>query len=143
MNTTSFDPIRIMCRELGVRHLGDACLNIFKVGKQTYKVYSVHGRSNARLPTSKLLACRKLAEIATADLYLHGHLHSLETSAAVYFDYDARSGCRVQKTRHFCITGSFLEYVGSYAETACMPPSRTGAPKIMLEAESHDIHISL
>lgn len=143
MNTTSFDPVAIMCKELKCRHLGDATFNIFKVGKQTYRVKSAHGRSSARLPQTKLLACRNMTNVATADLYLMGHMHTLETSASIYFDVDLRSGKLVQRTRHYCITGSFLEYLGSYAEANCMIPSRTGSPRITFEAEHHDIHVSL
>lgn len=143
MNATSFDPINIMCRELGVRHLGDACSHIFKVGKQNYKVRSAHGRSGAKLPQTKLLACRNMANVAVADLYLMGHVHTLETSASIYFDVDLRGGQLVQRTRHYCITGSFLEYLGGYAETNIMIPSRTGAPRITFHGASHDIHVSL
>lgn len=132
-----------MCKELKVPFLGGACYILLRVGKQTYKTYAVHGRSGARLPQTKLLACRRLADIATADLYLMGHVHSLESNASIYFDADKNKKVKVQRSRHFCITGSFLEYENSYAETACMVPSRTGAPKLMLEADTMDIHISL
>jgi hypothetical protein len=143
MQATSFDPIAIMCKQLKVRHLGDACYQMWRVGKQSYTAYTVHGRSNAKLPQTKLLACRKLAEIASADVYLHGHLHTLETSAAIYYDFNRTTKRKETKTRHFCITGSFLNYEGSYAETTCLIPARTGSPRVTFEAETHDLHISL
>ncbi len=139
---TGIRPAYWIAKELGVRYFGDAQFHLFRVGKQTYRVYSVHGRSGAKLPQTKLLACRNLANAATADLYLMGHVHTLETSASIYFDATSK-GQKVMKTRHYCITGSFVEYEGSYAETMCLIPSRTGAPKIMFEAVNHDIHISL
>lgn len=140
---TGFEPVQLMCKELRVPYLGSACYLLLRVGSKTYKVYAVHGRSGARLPQTKLLACRRLADIATAQLYLMGHMHSLESNASIYFDADPSKRLKVQRTRHFVVTGSFLEYENSYAETACMVPSRTGAPKIVLEADSNDIHISL
>lgn len=142
-NATGFEPTSLMAKELGVPFLGGACYLILRVGKVNYKAYVVHGRSGARLPQTKLLACRRLADIATADLYLMGHVHSLETNASIYFDANLSSRHRVRNTRHFVITGSFLEYENSYAETACMVPSRTGSPKIILEGEKKDIHVSL
>lgn len=142
-NATGFEPTHLMCRELNVPYLGSACYLLLRVGKQTYKVYATHGRSGARLPQTKLLACRRLADIATADLYLMGHVHSLETNASIYFDANKSSRTKIQRTRHFVITGSFLEYENSYAEAACLVPSRTGCPKIIFEADTMDIHVSL
>jgi hypothetical protein len=140
-NATGFEPTQLMCKALKVPYLGGASYLLLKVGKQVYKTYVVHGRSGARLPQTKLLACRRLADIATADLYMMGHVHSLETNASIYFD--SEKGKRIQYTRHFVITGSFLDYENSYAETMCLVPSRTGAPRITLESETKDIHVSL
>lgn len=135
------DVMQIVCSKLKVPYLGEACYQVFRVESQSYKIYSVHGRSGARLPTSKLLACLRLASIATADLYLHAHVHELMTMAREYFDF--RNGVKVRNTRHFVLTGHFLEYSKSYAEMMTLEPSRTGCPLIKLHADQKDIHISL
>lgn len=143
MQATSFDPIAIICKQLKVRHLGDACYQMWRVGKQNYTAYTIHGRSGAKLPQTKLLACRKLTEIASAECYFMGHLHTLETSAAIFYDFNRNTKQKETRTRHFCITGSFLEYEGSYAEANGWIPARTGCPRVTFESETHDIHISL
>jgi len=133
--------VQLVCSKLKIPYLGEACFQVFRVGNQSYKVYSVHGRSGARLPQTKMLSCMRLASIATADLYLHAHVHELATTACEYFDF--RNGVKVRNTRHFVLTGHFLEYEHSYAEMMTMMPSRTGCPNIRLHADSHDIHVSL
>jgi len=97
----------------------------------------------ARLPQTKILACRRMVEVATADLYLMGHTHELQATASIYYDVDKKSGKKITSTRHFCLTGSFLNYEGSYAEALCLNPVRTGAPRLTLESKKKDIHISL
>jgi hypothetical protein len=47
IKTTSYNPTQMMCRILRVPYLGHSAFHLWRVGKQTYSVYSTHGSSGA------------------------------------------------------------------------------------------------
>jgi hypothetical protein len=49
----------------------------------------------------------------------------------------------MERERHTVLTGSFLKYVGSYAEQKNLPPSKLGTALIYLWGKENKIHISL
>jgi len=64
---------KALARELDVPYLGDACWNTFRVGKQVYSIYSLHGRSGSKFDGTALLALERLAAPFHADLVVMGH----------------------------------------------------------------------
>jgi hypothetical protein len=70
---TGFDVDKALARELKIPFLGDACWSKFIVGKQSYNVYSLHGRSNARFDGTALLAVERISTSFNADLVAHAH----------------------------------------------------------------------
>lgn len=69
---TGINIVKAMCRELEVPYLGDACWNLFRVGKQSYSIYSLHGRSGARFEGTALLALERLAAPFHGDMVVMG-----------------------------------------------------------------------
>ena len=140
---SGINPTKRMCRELGIRYLGWGAFHSLNVQGQRYIVFSAHGASGAVLPHTKIKACLDLARGNDADLYLHAHLHTLDTHTSVYRTYDTRNKIIVDRKRYFALTGSFLNYGEGYAEMKCLPPEKTGVIKVKLFGDRHDIHLSI
>lgn len=131
---------KAMARELKCPYLGDACWNTFKVGKQSYSIYSLHGRSGARFDGTALLALERLSASFFADLVVMGHMHKLIESTVLM--QRIHRGKVVEHKKHLLITGSYLKYDGGYAQTMGLSPSKLGSPKAKFFADEHDIHIT-
>jgi len=138
--SVGFDISRLMARELGVRYLGDACWNTFRVGKQTYSIYSLHGRSGARFDGTALLAVERISSSFFGDMVVMAHMHKC-VSTTVLMQRVYRGRVREHK-KHLLITGSYLTYDGSYGQTYGLPMSKLGSPKVKFFASRHDIHTS-
>lgn len=142
---TGLDITKVMCRMLNTKYFGEGMLHLIKVtnGKdsQTYTMYSTHGASSARFPQTKMLACMRLDRIADAEIYCMGHVHSLAHDKMDR--YVIENGKVIKKPRHYILTGSYLQYWGSYAQAKGMLPSGdTGSPKIKLHVDTHRISVS-
>lgn len=130
---------KAMARELSVPYLGDACWNLFRVGKQSYAVYSLHGRTGSKFDGTALLALERLAAPFHGDLVVMGHAHKCINSSILM--QRVHNGLVIEHKKHLLITGSYLKY-GGYAKTFGLPPSKLGSPKVKLFASRHDVHIS-
>ncbi len=137
---TGINISKAMARELHVPHLGDACWNQFRVGTQTYSIYSLHGRTGSRFDGTALLALERLAVSFFADLVVMGHVHRLVSSSVL--TQRVQNGRVVEHKKHLLITGSYLKYDGGYAQTAGLPISKLGSPKVKFFSKKKDIHIS-
>ena len=140
---SGIDVVATMCMILKVPYLGYTCYHHIRVGKQGYTVWSTHGYSSARLPHTKLNAAIKASSHATVDLVLYAHTHGLEATASLNEKIDGRNRTITTNGKHIVLTGSFLEYRGSYAEMLGLPPVKTGVAKIMLRSDRHDVHVSV
>lgn len=130
---------KVMARELGVPYLGDACWNHFRVGKQSYSIYSLHGRTGSKFDGTALLALERLAAPFHADLVVMGHAHKCISSSVLM--YKLHNGSVVEHKKHLLITGSYLKY-GGYAQTQGLPPSKLGSPKVKFDSKRSDISVS-
>jgi len=133
------DISKALARELDVPFLGDACWNQFKVGEESYSVYSLHGRSGSKFDGTALLALERLAAPFHADLVVMGHAHKCVSSAVIMQKVTRDSV--VEHKKHLVITGSYLKY-GGYAQTFGLPPSKLGSPKVKFMSDRHDISVS-
>lgn len=133
------DISKALSRELDVPFLGDACWNQFRVGGETYTIYSLHGRSGSKFDGTALLALERLAAPFHADLVVMGHAHKCISSAVIM--QTVRKGLVVEHKKHLLITGSYLKY-GGYAQTFGLPPSKLGSPKVKFMSDRHDISVS-
>ena len=131
---------RMMAREFGTRYLGDACWNAFRVGKQTYHIYTLHGRSGARFDGTALLALERLSASFFGDMVICGHMHKcIDSTVLMQRVYQGR--VREHK-KHLLITGSYLSYDGSYGQALGLPMSKLGSPKVKFYASRKDISVS-
>jgi hypothetical protein len=74
----------------------------------------------------------KMLRIQEADIYLAGHCHSLYARKIKRYYYTNR---RREKDVWFIMTGSFLEYEGSYAEEKLYEPQGVGCQEISIHKD--------
>jgi predicted phosphodiesterase len=136
---SGFNVVKAMCNQLNVKYLGDACWSHFKVGKETYTIYSMHGRSGSRFDGTALLALERISTSFFADLVVCGHSHKLITSSVLM--QRVVDGMVREFKKYLLITGSYVKY-GGYAQTYGLPLSKLGSPKVKFFGNKHDIFIS-
>ena len=139
---TGIEPTAIICKALGVKYFGDAQFIKFKVNKINYHIYAVHGTTGAWTPGGKLNALLRLANVAYADVYLHAHVHNLDSYARSILKIDNRNKMVVQRKQHFVSTGHFLNYEGSYAQRKSYPIGKKGVARIKFGSRAWDIYVS-
>ena len=137
---------KVFCKELDAPYLGWAAFLKLNVGSdpdprrnQSYVIRATHGASFASTPEGKMRKCRQLSESFEADLYLMGHVHSLQTSSEEKLRVDKRMKCVQRFKRHYVLTGHFLGYQDSYAEMKVMKPEGKGVPLITLSGDKYNI----
>lgn len=138
--STGVDVAKIMATILNVPYLGNACWNLFKVKKQKYFVYTLHGRTAARYEGTALTALERLSSSFNADLICMGHSHKLISSHTI--NQDVRNGKVIERKKFLLITGSYLSYDKSYAQSYGLNIAKIGSPKVKFFAKRKDIHIS-
>jgi len=129
-----------MCRELGIKYLGDACWNVFRVGKQNYSIYALHGRTGSRFDGTALLAIERISTSFYADMVAMGHAHKCINSIVVM--QRVVDGTVVEHKKHLLITGAYLKYDGGYGQAVGLPISKLGSPKVKFFGNRHDILVS-
>lgn len=137
---TGIDVSKAMARELEVPYLGNACWSQFRVGKQTYSIYSLHGRTGARFDGTALLAIERISTSFNADLVAMGHAHKCVSSSVV--GQRVINGLVKEFKKWVVITGSFLKYDGGYAQVVGLPMSKLGSPKVKFMSDRHDLSVS-
>ena len=140
---SGLDVTKIMAKILNTKYFGSGIMMRLKVGFNNYTIYATHGSSGASMPHTKIRACINLAQIYDADIYCMGHLHELDHKTMPYYTLDTKNKTLVQKDRHFILTGSYLDYLDSYAESKNMFPAKSGSPKIKLSAKEKRIRVSI
>lgn len=131
---------KALCRELHVPYLGDACWNYFRVGGQTYCIYSLHGRTGSKFDGTALLALERISASFFADMVVMGHAHKCINSIVLMQKVIA--GRVIEHKKHLLITGSYLKYDNGYAMTVGLPPSKLGSPKAKFYTKRHEILVS-
>jgi hypothetical protein len=129
-------PIRDVADTLEVPYIEAAAMFVYKVGDQTYEVYMRHGTGMGQ----SVAALAKSGYVIGADVYITGHTHRQAVTADDYFSRIESSVKR--RKRYFVSSGSFIGYE-RYAAERGYPPSRMGAPRILLDGKRRDIHVSI
>lgn len=95
-----------------------------------FKVDLFHGASGGGTKGAQAQALHRFMCQGEADLYLIGHLHSF----CLLFDWRQRRKNKTIQLQKFAgaLSSSFLDYWGSYAETAGMSPSGTVMARCLL-----------
>ena len=146
MKAAGIDVSRMLATSLDTKYLGNGTILYISIKNensrrgQNYTIYGLHGSSAARTAGGKINACMRLRDVVDADLYLHGHVHSLDHHTEELFVVD-RGNLQFKK-KHYVLTGSYLKYWGSYAQGKAYPPSGTsGSPKIKLHGDMKRISV--
>lgn len=137
---TGINVSKMFARELGVKYLGDACWNRFRVGNQTYSIYSLHGRTGSRFDGTALLALERISTSFFCDLICMGHAHKMVSSTVI--TQRIENGLVREHKKTLLITGSYLKYDGGYAQTIGLPISKLGSPKVKFYSTRKDIYVS-
>ena len=112
----------------------------FRVGKQFYSVYSLHGRTGSRFDGTALLALERISVSFFCDLISMGHTHKLISSTVLIQKIENNLVKEHKKT--LLITGSYLKYDGGYGQALGLPISKLGSPKVKFHSDKKDIYIS-
>lgn len=131
---------KAFARELGIPYLGDACWSAFKVGGETYTLYTLHGRTGSKFDGTALLALERISVSFNADLVAMGHAHKCINS--IVLNQRTVRGRVIENKKHLLITGGYLKYDGGYAQTVGLPLAKLGSPKVKFFAHKHDILVS-
>lgn len=137
---TGFDMDKALARELHIPFLGDACWNQFKVGNETYNVYTLHGRTGSRFDGTALLAVERISTSFFCDLLCHGHSHKCINSIVVM--QRVVNGTVREHKKHLVVTGHYVKYDRGYGQTLGLPISKLGSPKVKFFGDRHDILVS-
>ena len=131
---------KALARELKIPYLGDACWSKFRVGQETYTIYSLHGRTGSRFDGTALLAIERISTSFFADLVCQGHVHKCISSIVLM--QRVMSGQVLEHKKHLLITGAYVKYDRGYGQTLGLPISKLGSPKVKFFASKHDLVIS-
>jgi hypothetical protein len=140
--TTGINISKMMAGRLEVPYLGSACWHLFRVGKQNYKVYSLHGSSGSKFIYTKIKAATDIAHyFPDADLVAHAHIHDLGSIALERQDISLKDKQVIYRKQYVLLTGGYLGYKMSYAEMKGLPPAKIGSPKVKFISTEHDLHV--
>lgn len=129
-------PIRDVADALKVPYVDAAGMFLYRVGKVQYRVFLRHGTGNGQ----SMAALTKGRSVIPADLYLTGHTHRQQVLAEDIFDVDSN---RVGRKKWYAVSsGSFLGYE-RYAAQRGYSPGRLGAPRVFMDGNRHDMHVSI
>lgn len=139
-NLGGLNIVKNMCRELNVPYLGYTCWHYLRVGKYNYTLYTTHGKSGAKFKHSKMKVVTDLAAFVEPDVVAMGHVHENLITFFKRMYYDTRNKTIKDRKIYLVLTGAYLEYDGSYAQDAGMPPAGLGSPKLQFYGTKKSIH---
>jgi len=140
-NETTISPEKVIAKSLGVPYLGDTCFHYVRFKSQSYIIFSAHGSTAGTSITGSFNSCMKYAQYAHADIYAMGHTHQLGAQSQVHYMVDKQNKTLIKKKRDFILTGGYLNWKGSYAESKNYAPLRIGSAKVILSGDRFDIHV--
>lgn len=140
---TSINVMKVLCSMLKIPYLGSACWNLWRVNGQSYKIYTLHGSTGSKFLHTKLKAITDISHSFNANLIAMGHVHELDDAAQIVQDVNKSARTVTEKKKMLVITGHYLKYDRSYAQTKGYPIGKMGSPKVKLYGDRYDIHISI
>ena len=133
---------KLLSGQLGIPYLGDACWNVFSVGGQKYRLYTLHGASGSRYVYTKLKSLVDISHNFSCDIMAMGHVHESADTSILVQEIEPRTGKVIERKKFLIITGHYLRYDRSYAQTKGLPIGKMGSPKVKFFSDKKDIHIS-
>jgi len=147
-------PMQLFCKSLNIPYCKYSAMIRMKVGKRTdkgagnrykqnYFMYAHHTSGGGGTVGGKLNRVTKLRDVVEGcDVLLGAHNHLLATAPQDVFYPSIQGG--IKKRRIWYVDcGSFLEWNDGYAEKGMLAPAKLGSPRIRLDGDKHDVHISL
>jgi len=139
--TSGVNVAKMMAGILRVPFLHSACWQLWRVGKQNYKVYSLHGSSGSRFVYTKIKSATDISHyFPRASIIAMGHVHDISVTSLERQDVSLKNKQVIYYKQYVVLTGHYLGYSLSYAQMKGLPPSRIGSPKLKLFANDHDVH---
>lgn len=152
-----FNPLAAFCNFLSIPYAGYSAVLRFRIGtilrkdgyispKVEYIFYAHHSTGGGTTTGGKINRAERLINIFQgADCYLIGHNHSriVGESGVFYLSKSGNGKATIKYKKIFFLDcGSYLSYNESYAEMKMLTPSYSGSPRIRLDGNRKDLHIS-
>lgn len=151
-----FNPMNMVCMQLGVPYCGYTAIVDFKIGSRNKGVG--RERANATQYTgvfhhttggggtvgSKINRVEKMRTICrNADFYCGSHNHMLGAVPVIAPEYNSYAKKIYNRVQLLIDCGGYLSWDNSYAEVKALEPMKLGSPRIRLDGEKKDIHVSI
>ena len=108
-----------------------------------YTLTGYHGSGSSQTTGAKANRVKKMGQVVLADCYIMSHVHEPINTKGIIFAPDYQHKTIVKKEMYYCISNSFVEYQGSYAEKMGLIPSNTGINEIELDGTKKGIRLIL
>ena len=108
-----------------------------------YTLTGYHGYGGGTTTGGKTNKVKKMSQVVLADCYIMSHVHEPINTKGIIFTPDYQHRSIVKKEMYYCISNSFVEYEGSYAERMGLVPSNTGLNEIELDGYKKGIRLIL
>ena len=148
---TNIDATYLLAKELGLEEVYAPSwwylyLSFGKTNKNRPVLYTIsgyHGFGGSASTGAKANKVKKMSQVVLADVYLMSHVHEPINTKGIIFAPDYQHKSIVKKEMYYCISNSFVEYEGSYAEKMGLIPSNTGINEIELDGHKKGIRLIL
>ncbi|MEM4205770.1 MAG: metallophosphoesterase [Nitrososphaerota archaeon] len=139
----NLDVLQTWCASNNIRYCGSSAVIVFDVKKIRYVFFAHHTTGGGQTIGGKINRVTRLVNIFNgADCYLGGHNHSKALGEDAIYYLDEKDMKIKSRKILYVDCGSFHMYSDSYAESAGLPPSHTGSPRIRMNGSKKDLHIS-
>lgn len=148
----NFSMMNALCIALGIPYSHKSVAINFKVHKRSddkrfreqYVGYFHHTTGGGKSMGGKLNRVEEMTKLLTnADFYVGAHHHGLMASPIISNEYNIRTN-KIENRRQLLVgSGGYLEWNESYAESMMLRPLKIGSPRIRLDGNKNDIHVSL
>ena len=128
-----------LCLALDMPFLASHAYHTVACGDKVWRILTTHGKGTSRKPENKINSCLDMqTAYPEADIYAMGHVHRLEykqkyQNKIVINENEQRMAREHEAT--YILTGSFMDYIGSYAQEDGYQPEPAGYPVITFQPE--------
>ena len=148
-NDTSIDVLWLVAKQLGIEQVYSPSwwylyLSFGNTNKNRPALFTIsgyHGSGSSQTTGAKANKVKKMSQVVLADIYLMSHVHEPIQTKGIMFMPDYQHKTIVKKDMYYCISNSFVEYEGSYAERMGLIPSNNGITEIELDGNKKTIKL--
>ena len=136
MNSSGFDPMMILCNDLGVPYFGKEVFAIIsKERESAYTVYATHSLSSSSTKGGAYNSIEsKWFKFLDADIVMKGHGHDLGLDGPYQtLKIDSNNVAVTTKDRWIMLTGNYLRRPNSYAAAVPVAPKPCGTVAAWLD----------